>query len=239
MAVKEVRPGEVNSDNIVGKKSTREIGNVGLDELVKKVESKLAEKVEKVTTEKGAATEAKEPQLKQAYFNKVGIEKNLDTNATRALRGSMPGNTQDARNLKLVVLPKLEKKADPVEIGSFGSKANIQAPFAFELGDLLARTLQEATQKPNKYQKRMEKLTARMEARKQKFQGKVLGRQPDEQRDANEELEEEYRKQRRQASVVKMFEHMNKALGQKMDMTGAPPPPAKPAAADDDDDDDE
>lgn len=235
MGVKEVRPGEVNQENIVGKKSTRDIGSVGLDELVKKVESKLAEKVEKVTAEKGSAVESKEPQLKQAYFNKVGIEKNLDTNATRALRGNLGGGgVQDARNLKLVVLPKLEKKADPVEIGSFGSKANIQAPFSFELGDLLARTLGEVQAKPNRYTKRMDKLKEKADARKAKFGDRKIQENPD--RDANEELEEEYRKQKRQQSVVKMFEHMNKALGQKMDMTGAPPPPAVKKIDDDDDD---
>lgn len=64
----------------------------------------------------------------------------MDTTAAKAMRGNMtasPMGAQDAKNLKIIVLPKLEKQADPAEVGTFGGKANMAAPFKFDLGDLL------------------------------------------------------------------------------------------------------
>src|SRR5512143_2978858 len=92
MSVKEVRPGETQADPSAAKKGSRDIGSVGLDELVSKVSQKLVEKVEKVETNKGSAVELKQgetPELKKQYFNKVGVEKNMDTTAAKALRGNM------------------------------------------------------------------------------------------------------------------------------------------------------
>src|SRR5690606_4466370 len=103
-------------------------------------------------------------ELKKQYFNKVGVEKNMDTTAARALRGNLSGGatgTQDAKNLKLVVLPKLEKTADPSEVAQFGGKSNMSAPFKMDLSDLLGRTMQEIEQKPAKFEKRLAKLSER------------------------------------------------------------------------------
>lgn len=55
--VKDVRPGEVNTDNPLQKKQTRDIGSVGFYYLVAKVQQKLEQKVEKVTTDKGSSTQ--------------------------------------------------------------------------------------------------------------------------------------------------------------------------------------
>lgn len=247
MGVKEVRPGETNNDNPLQKKQTRDIGGVGLDDLVAKVQQKLEQKVQPVTSEKGSAAqldgEAKKggetPELKKQYFNKVGVEKNMDTTAARALRGNMGGGaagTQDARNLKLVVLPKLEKMADPTEVASFGGKANTQAPFKFDLSDLLSRTLGQIEAKPEKFQKRMSKLEERAKLREKKFGKKI----PPSDEDPNEFAEEEYNRRKKSKAVAKMFELMNKAMGIKMDTAGMPDglmdAPKKKAPIDDDDD---
>ncbi len=247
MPVKDVTPGGTNNDNPLAKKTTRDIGSVGLEELVSKISQKITEKVEKVDAKNGSAEEVSKspgdappssPELKKAYFNRVGVEKNFDTAATRALRGGASG-IADARNLKLVVLPKCEKMADPNQIGSFGGKANIAAPFAAGIGDILGRTLKELEAKPERAQKRMAKLTEKQKAREKKFGKKVVPLD----KDPNEFSEEEYERQKKDRRIVKMFDHMNKALGQKMDLTGAPPalveslkagPKKKPVDDDDD-----
>ena len=244
MAVKEVRPGETSSDPNVQKKGSREIGSSGLDDLVAKVQQKLEQKVEKVTTDKGSSTQleggAKSPtELKKQYFNKVGVEKNMDTNAARALRGNTAGGAagmQDARNLKLVVLPKLEKMADPSEVSSFGGKANTQAPFKFDLSDLLSRTIGQIEAKPEKFMKRLNKLQERAALREKKFGKKI----PPNDQDPNDFAEEEYNRRKKSKAVAKMFELMKKALGIKMDTDGMPDglmdAPKKKVVEDDDDD---
>lgn len=243
MSVKEVRPGEVSTDNPLQKKQTRDIGSVGLDDLVAKVQQKLEQKVEKVTTDKGSSTQleggkAETPELKKQYFNKVGVEKNMDTTAAKALRGNMsagPMGAQDARNLKVIVLPKLEKQADPGEVQTFGGKANMAAPFKFDLGDLLGRTISEIEQKPAKFQKRLGKLEEKSKLREKKFGKKI----PPDDKDPNEFAEEEYNRQKKNRAVAKMFEYMNKAMGVKMDTGGMPEglldAPKKKSVDDDDD----
>lgn len=242
--VKEIRPGDVNTDNPLAKKTVRDIGTVGIDELVKTLQSKLAEKVEKVDAKESGKTEAEgsvkdsgtkeTPELKKAYFNRVGIEKNLNTSANLALRGGS-GGIQDARNLKLIVLPKMEKMADPGQVATFGSKASIDAPFQSGLGDVLSRTLKEMADKPTKAQKRMDKLGEKQKLREQKFGKKVVPLD----RDPNEFCQEEYEKTKKDKKVIKMFDHMNKALGTKMSLEGAPAgfdmSKAKPKPKDDDD----
>jgi hypothetical protein len=240
MAVKEVRPGETNEANPLKDKKSRDIGSVGIDELATKIQQKLEQKVEKVTTEKGSAAQLEQQketaEAKKSYFNKVGIEKNLDTNAARMARGGQAGNTQDARNLKLVVLPKLEKLADPGEVATFGGKSNMAAPFKMDLSDLLGRTMGEIEQKPAKFEKRLAKLEERAKLREKKFGKKI----PPDDQDPNEWAEEEYNRRKKSKAVAKMFEYMNKALGQKMDSSGAPEGilddgKKKPVVDDDDD----
>ncbi len=243
MSVKEVRPGEVSGDNPLEKKKTRDIGSAGLEELVAKVQQKIEQKVQPVETQKGSATQLEgkgdTPELKKQYFNKVGVEKNMDTTAARALRGNLGGGAAgaDARNLKLVVLPKLEKTADPGEVATFGGKSNMGAPFKMDLSDLLGRTMGEIEQKPAKFQKRLAKLEERAKLREKKFGKKI----PPDDQDPNEFADEEYNRKKKSRAVAKMFEYMNKALGQKMDTTGAPEElfedPKKKKVEDDDDDD--
>jgi hypothetical protein len=242
VSVKEVRPNETSNDSPLKEKKTRDIGSVGLEELVAKVQQKIEQKVEKVTTEKGSAAELEKkgdtPELKKQYFNKVGVERNMDTTAARALRGNMAstGAGPDARNLKTVVLPKLEKMADPTEVAAFGGKTNMQAPFKMDLSDLLGRTMSEIEAKPQKFQRRLSKLEERAKVREQRFGKKI----PPNDEDPNDFVEEEYNRKKKSKAVAKMFEYLNKALGQKMDSTGAPAEltePPKNATLDDDDDD--
>ena len=236
--VKEIRPGDVNNENPLAKKQVRDLGTVGLEELVKTVQAKLTEKVEKVDAKAAGKTEAdapkETPELKKAYFNRVGIEKNLNTAANLALRGGS-GGIADARNLKLIVLPKIEKLADPGQVATFGGKASIDAPFQSGLGDVLARTLKEMSDKPTKAQKRMDKLGEKQKLRELKFGKKVVPLD----RDPNELCQEEYEKKKKDKKVIKMFDHMNKALGHKMSLEGAPADfelgKAKPKPKDEDD----
>ena len=70
--------------------------------------------------------------------------------------------------------------------------------------------------------------------REQKFGKKVVPLD----RDPNEFCQEEYEKKKKDKKVIKMFDHMNKALGKKMNLEGAPPDlfaKPKPTAVDDDD----
>jgi hypothetical protein len=242
VSVKEVRPGETNNEDPTKAKKSRDIGSVGLDDLVAKVQQKIEQKVEKVETNKGSAAEIQQKEsteLKKQYFNKVTVEKNMDTTAARALRGNLSGGAAgqaDARNLKLVVLPKLEKMADPTEVAAFGGKSSMQAPFKMDLSDLLGRTMSEIEAKPQKFEKRLAKLTERAKLREGRFGKKI----PPDDQDPNEYADEEYNRQKKNRRIAKMFEYMNKALGQKMNLEGAPDDlfsdPKKKVEEDDDDD---
>src|SRR5262245_55090358 len=103
MSVKDVRPGEPD-DKRPQKKQVRDIGSSGLDELVQRVQHKLEQKLATAEPVTQADKPATPSELKKQYFNKVGVEKNMDTTAARALRGNMlapAGAGNDARNLKI------------------------------------------------------------------------------------------------------------------------------------------
>jgi len=72
--------------------------------------------------------------------------------------------------------------------------------------------------------------------REKKFGKKI----PPDDQDPNEFADEEYNRKKKNKAVAKMFEYMNKALGQKMDSSGAPEglfdAPKKVIVEDDDDD---
>jgi|GEM_PF-4357350 len=227
MSVKEIKPKDTSSENILGKKNVRDIGSVGFEDLVKRVQDKIAEKVEKINVEKTESPNTeKTPELKKSYFNKVGMEVNMNTAQARAMRGGVAAQ-QDPKNLKLIVLPGIANQADPVKIGTLSEKANMQAPFKTDLSDLLGRLFKEIEEKPKRAQKKWEELSEKAKKREAQFGKKVRPKDQDE----NEQCEEDYLKQRRNKHVIKMFQHLNKALGQKMDTTGAP---AEPQQAEDD-----
>lgn len=227
MGIKEVKPGEVSQENILNKKNVRDLGSVGLDELVAKIQQKLVDKVEKVSSQEGANTALKQegsakpgqtPELKKAYFNQVGVEKNMNTAAARAARGNLQ-STNDPRNLKLIVLPGIDRPADHAVVATFGERAHISAPFQHDVTDVMSRMYEEFEKKPKKAREYHDKMKERAEKREAKFGKKI----PPSDQDPNQFCEEEYDRQKRNKKIAKMFSYLNKALGQPMDMTGAPP----------------